>query len=32
MAISQSLLEIRDLSIVYPTKRGDAHAVDSLYL
>jgi oligopeptide/dipeptide ABC transporter ATP-binding protein len=32
MEIVQPLLEIRDLSIVYPTKRGDARAVDSLYL
>jgi oligopeptide/dipeptide ABC transporter ATP-binding protein len=29
---SQPLLEIRDLSIVYPTKRGVVQAVDSLYL
>src|SRR5512146_1090131 len=29
---SQTLLEIRDLSIIYPTKRGVVRAVDSLYL
>jgi oligopeptide/dipeptide ABC transporter ATP-binding protein len=32
MDYSQPLLDIRDLSIVYPTKRGEVRAVDSLYL
>jgi oligopeptide/dipeptide ABC transporter ATP-binding protein len=29
---TQSLLEIRDLSVVYPSKRGEVRAIDSLYL
>jgi oligopeptide/dipeptide ABC transporter ATP-binding protein len=29
---NQPLLDIRDLSIIYPTKRGVVQAVDSLYL
>jgi oligopeptide/dipeptide ABC transporter ATP-binding protein len=29
---TQPLLEIRDLSVVYPSKRGEVRAIDSLYL
>jgi oligopeptide/dipeptide ABC transporter ATP-binding protein len=32
MEQTQSLLEIRDLSVVYPSKRGEVRAIDSLYL
>jgi len=32
MTIAQPLLEIRDLSVVYPTRRGDVRAVDSIFL
>ena len=28
----ENLLELNDLSVVYPTRRGDVRAVDSLYL
>jgi oligopeptide/dipeptide ABC transporter ATP-binding protein len=32
MEESQLLLEISDLSVVYPSKRGEVRAIDSLYL
>ena len=32
MEKNQPLLELRDLSVVYPSKRGDVRAIDSLYL
>lgn len=32
MNSSNNLLEIRDLSVVYPTRRGEVRAVDSLFL